>query len=48
MATVKLRPTRAFKQRLEFLTSGKIYLKDTVKIITISYKTNERASKGLR
>ena len=44
----KLRPTYAFKQRLEFLSSGKLYLKDSVKIITFSYKTNETASRGLR
>ena len=47
MAT-KLRPTRAFQKRLEFLHSGKLYFKDTVKIITLSYRTSEMSSRGLR
>lgn len=44
----KLRPTRAFQKRLEFLHSGKLYFKDSVKIITLSYRTSEMSSRGLR
>lgn len=48
MAAAKLRPTFAFRQRLEFLSSGKLNLKDSVKTITLSYRTSEYSSKGLR
>ena len=46
--TTKLRPTRAFQKRLEFLHGGKLYFKNTVKIITLSYRTSELSSRGLR
>jgi hypothetical protein len=48
MAATKLRPTFAFRKRLEFLSSGKLYLKDSVKTITLSYRTSEFSSRGLR
>lgn len=44
----KLRPTHAFLKRLEFLSSGRTYLKGDVKIITFSYDTGKLESAGLR
>lgn len=44
----RLRPTFAFQKRLEFLSSGKLYLKKSVKAITLSYRTCEGSSRGLR
>lgn len=44
----KLRPTYAFMKRLEFLSSGRVYLKDAVKSITFSYNTRGKESSGVR
>lgn len=44
----KLKPTYAFLKRLEFLSSGQVYLKKAVKIITFSYDTGKPRSAGLR
>ena len=44
----KLRPTPAFMKRLEFLSSGRLYLKDAVKSITISYTIRGEGSSGIR
>ncbi len=45
----KLRPTFGFVKRLEFLSSGKLYLKDSVKTITLSYETKgSRGNYGIR
>ena len=44
----KLKPTYAFMKRLEFLSSGRIYLKNAVKIITLSYDTCKPESAGIR
>ena len=46
--TSKLRPTPAFMKRLEFLQSGKIHLKDSVKAITLYYNTWGSGSTGIR
>ena len=44
----KLRPTPAFMKRLEFLSSGRLYLKDAVKSITFSYTIRGEGSSGIR
>lgn len=44
----KLRPTYAFRKRLELLSSGTLHLKEAVKCITVSYRTSEFSSRGLR
>lgn len=44
----KLRPTHAFLKRLEFLSSGRTYLKKDVKILTFSYDTGKSQSDGVR
>lgn len=44
----KLRPTYAFRKRLELLSSGTLHLKVSVKSITVSYRTSEFSSRGLR
>lgn len=44
----KLKPTYSFIKRLDFLSSGKLYLKDSVKTITLSYETRGSPSDGLR
>ncbi|XP_064400370.1 small ribosomal subunit protein mS25-like [Halichondria panicea] len=45
----KLKPTFGFVKRLEFLSSGKLYLKDSVKTITLSYETKgSRGNYGIR
>lgn len=44
----KLRPTPAFMKRLEFLFSGRLYLKDAVKSITFSYPIRGEGSSGIR
>lgn len=44
----KLRPTYAFAKRLEFLSSGKLYLKDSVKVITFMYNMHGSNSHGIR
>lgn len=44
----KLKPTYAFLKRLEFLSSGRLYLKNNVKIITLSYDTGKPGSAGIR
>lgn len=44
----KLRPTYAFMKTLEFLSGGRLYLKKSVKAITLSYNTWGRGSSGLR
>ena len=44
----KLRPTYSFMKRLDFLSSGKVYMKDSVKTITLSYETRGTSSNGLR
>lgn len=48
MAATKLRPTFAFRKRLEFLASGKLHLKDSVNTITFSYTTSDKSCIGLR
>ncbi|CAI7994094.1 Probable 28S ribosomal protein S25, mitochondrial [Geodia barretti] len=44
----KLRPTYAFLKRLEFLSSGKLHLKDSVKAVTVTYNTHGVDSSGVR
>ena len=44
----KLRPTRPFLKKLEVLQSGRIFLKDTVKNITLYYNTWGHGSWGVR
>lgn len=36
------------RRTIEFLSRGKLHLKDSVKVITISYKTGDPLSAGLR
>ena len=44
----KLRPTYAFVKRLELLSSGKLHLKDSVKVVTFTYNTHGSGSNGIR
>ena len=44
----KLRPTYAFVKRLEFLSSGKLSLKDSVKAVTVTFNTHGADSSGVR
>lgn len=44
----KLRPTYAFVKRLEFLSGGRLHLKDSVKVVTFTYNTHGSKSNGIR
>ena len=46
--SAKLRPTYAFLKRLEFLSSGNLHLKDSVKAVTVTYNTHGANSSGIR
>ena len=48
MVMAKLRPTYAFVKRLEFLSSGRIHLRDSVKVVTLFYNTHGSNSSGVR
>lgn len=44
----KLRPTYAFVKRLELLSSGRLHLKDSIKVVTFTYNTHGSQSNGIR